>query len=646
MSQGYYTLRLRVISRTHVQGEVLDPQNNLLREPNGNLRYADELRDQIDTFKAAAQGKALFDNQVKAFGETLFEVLFNDGIRHEFYRLYNEIVHGEKRLLRIELDINERTFPALAALPWEFMRVPTGENMGAIWLGTAPSLILSRRRSQGYVPQPIRIDAGEKLRIGFVVTAPEELGEIAFEEELESLEKLATKYPQRFELLPVLKEGTPDKIDRLLENKPHILHFSGHGRLLTEDQNSIGQIALVDDWNEALWVDAEYFSELLNQHRPGIVLLQACESGRLSDSEAFVGVASRVVQQNIPVVVAMQYKVSNITASIFARSFYEEIAKGKPVDQAAQIGRRRIALSPMQNKSRDFATPVLFMRVQDGHLFEWEKSPRAKSTQAPKKTPVAVTPPAKTVSRTTMLEKLRLDTALPETVFAGQIVRFAVAIRQPDSAPLSTAELAEDGGETAIDPMPTTPGSLRFTLQIYLDRYNTFYLDSPDQQEVRVQPGGDSPIVYFQLRPRRSPLMDYHPSIRPPEASLSRFEMYIDLGKNRVFEGTFEARFSDRPPFAAPLKLRSDLFPSDKAESLYLPDPLIARFDMEKFHILCAAVNTHPDDLPANTRPSRIRELISYCLRTDQMRALQEKCQELWPDGHWYLLAAEVAKAG
>jgi hypothetical protein len=643
MSQGYYTLRLRVISRTHVQGEVLDPQNNLLREPNGNLRYADELRDQIDTFKAAAQGKALFDNQVKAFGETLFEALFNDGIRHEFYRLYNETVHGEKQLLRIELDINEGIFPALAALPWEFMRVPTGENMGAIWLGTAPSLILSRRRSQGYVPQPIRIDAGEKLRIGFVVAAPEELGEITFEEEFESLEKLATKYPQRFELLPVLKEGTPDKIDRLLENKPHILHFSGHGRLLTEDQNSIGQIALVDDWNEALWVDAEYFSELLNQHRPGIVLLQACESGRLSDSEAFVGVASRVVQQNIPVVVAMQYKVSNITASIFARSFYEEIAKGKPVDQAAQIGRRRIALSPMQNKSRDFATPVLFMRVQDGHLFEWEKSPRAKLTQAPKKTPVAVTPPAKTVSRTTILEKLRVDTALPDTVFGGQTVVFAVAIRHPDSEKLSVEELKPDGGETAAKP---TPGSLRFTLQMFLNRYNAFYVEGPEQQTVYVQPGGDPPIVYFRLRPRRPILMEAPANFRPAGAHLARLQLQIDLGDKRVFDETFETQFSDQPPYAAPLRLRSNLFPSDKAESLFLTAQLRERLDANSLYELCAAVDTHPENLPGDARPAKARELISYCTRTAKLPILQKKCQELWPDGHWYLLAAEVAKAG
>jgi hypothetical protein len=74
---------------------------------------------------------------------------------------------------------------------------------------------------------------------------------------------------------------------------------------------------------------------------------------------------------NIPVVVAMQYEVSNITASQFAYEFYERLAKGEPVDIAAQNGRRTIALETRHRK-RDFATPVIFMRVRDGYLFNRE----------------------------------------------------------------------------------------------------------------------------------------------------------------------------------------------------------------------------------------------------------------------------------
>jgi hypothetical protein len=170
----------------------------------------------------------------------------------------------------------------------------------------------------------------------------------------------------------VVTGADAEKIDALLARDPHIFHFIGHGRLLEENGKAKGQIALVDDmFGEASWVDADFFSDLLNTHRPGTVFLQACEGGQLSSSQAFVGVASRVVQQNIPVVVAMQYEVSNTTAVRFALKFYQQLAEMYPVDRAAQNGRRAIALNT-QYKGRDFATPVLFMRVADGHLFERE----------------------------------------------------------------------------------------------------------------------------------------------------------------------------------------------------------------------------------------------------------------------------------
>lgn len=65
-------------------------------------------------------------------------------------------------------------------------------------------------------------------------------------------------------------------------------------------------------------------------------------------------------------------EVTNSTASCFANQFYKQLARENPVDIAVQLGRRSIGLGPTQYKKRDFATPVIFMRVQDGHLFQRE----------------------------------------------------------------------------------------------------------------------------------------------------------------------------------------------------------------------------------------------------------------------------------
>ncbi|NES21431.1 MAG: CHAT domain-containing protein [Symploca sp. SIO3E6] len=176
------------------------------------------------------------------------------------------------------------------------------------------------------------------------IAAPTDLDSVVYQKVQEVLEKLAQSQSEQIELLPIVNPATPEAIDAVLEQQPHIFHFIGHGCLNNETGKEIGQIALVDDvFEEALWVDAGFFGGLFNRYRPGIVMLQACEGGMLSASQAFVGVASKIVQQNIPVVVAMQYEVSNITASCFAYRFYERLAQDDPVDLAAQNGRRAIA---------------------------------------------------------------------------------------------------------------------------------------------------------------------------------------------------------------------------------------------------------------------------------------------------------------
>ncbi len=363
----YYTYRIRLNTDNFVRVEKRSPAGAVLGEPSGQFRYDGDLKATIDSLTQKAYANKLKDDEpIKQLGEALFEALFDDVLRNDFVSLYNTAVHQERTLLRLELDINEAAMPDVAALPWEFMRLPLKANLGTLWLGSAPDVIFSRRRQQWFMPRPIQLSANEKLRIALAVAAPADLGTVEYEKVVAGLKKLVEIQPDKFELLPVVTNADADKIDQLLAQNPHIFHFIGHGQLVDGQE---GQIALVDEFfGEADWVDADFFSDLLNTHRPGVVVLQACEGGMLSAAQAFVGVASRIVQQNIPVVVAMQYEVSNTTAVRFAVKFYQNLAEGYPVDWAAQNGRRAIALNT-QYKSRDFATPVLFMRVADGQLF-------------------------------------------------------------------------------------------------------------------------------------------------------------------------------------------------------------------------------------------------------------------------------------
>jgi len=370
MDKTYYTYRIRVANHGRVQVEKWNAQHQLLGEPFGVFRYKDKQEDLNSLVQIALSNELKNSKQARVLGEALFDALFDNTLGQDFVNFHFQVVQQERQLLRVELDIDERGMPEVAALPWEFMCLPARANLGEIWIGTDPNLVFSRSRAQWHPASPIQLEQGEKLRIALAIAAPKDLGTVEYETVQKVLEDLANNQSERVELLPVLNPATPNAIDALLEKQPHIFHFIGHGRLQDDEGEDVGQIALVKKvLNTASWVDAGFFSGLFNRHRPGIVLLQACEGGMLSASQAFVGVASKIVQQNVPVVVAMQYEVYNITASQFAYDFYERLAQDAPVDIAGQNARRTIALET-QYRKRDFATPVIFMRVRDGYLFK------------------------------------------------------------------------------------------------------------------------------------------------------------------------------------------------------------------------------------------------------------------------------------
>lgn len=374
MGRSYYTFRIRITNRHDVRVEVHYPDNRPSDEPSGKFRYQGGTQKRIKELHDLARNGELRSLEVKELGKKLFDAMFDEGLRRHFFELHKEV--GEDALLRLELDVDEHELPDIAALPWEFMRTPSNASDGNVWLGTAPNLIFSRRRARWRAAKPIQLEPDEPLRIAIAVANPKngDLSPVKFDKVLEALNKLAKEQPKRIELLELVNPATTVSIDKVLETKkPHIFHFIGHGRLRDENQRDTGQIALIDAALDGLdkpdWIDAERFGELLNRHQPAVVVLQACEGAALSASEAFAGLASRVVDHNIPVVVAMQYEVSNSTAQQFVLEFYRRLSENDPVDKAAQEGRRQISLVKGY-ETRDFATPVLFMSVQDGYLFK------------------------------------------------------------------------------------------------------------------------------------------------------------------------------------------------------------------------------------------------------------------------------------
>jgi hypothetical protein len=92
---------------------------------------------------------------------------------------------------------------------------------------------------------------------------------------------------------------------------------------------------------------------------PRIVILNACSTDEL---------AASLVEMRVPMVVAMQFRISDQAAIAFSRGFYEYVAAGLPIQKATAWGRLAIKSSLKEEMQVEWATPVVYAnpKVQFG----------------------------------------------------------------------------------------------------------------------------------------------------------------------------------------------------------------------------------------------------------------------------------------
>jgi len=233
-------------------------------------------------------------------------------------------------------------------------------------LATDPRFILSRYIPLDYNRPKLSVDENE-MRFLVVVSQPKMLEAVLGDQVIEAIQSLSDNH--RITVDKLVNPTIDQFLLSLDEVNPHVLHFIGHGQY---DRNkNEGQIAMVKpDGESAGWLNDFEFTEYIDRTKPRLVVLQACEGGAIDFTNNFSGVAPQLVRKNIPAVVAMQYKITNLAAIRFSRTFYEKLAQGEPVDAAVQEGRKQITLKGGgAYNNRDFGTPILFMRSFDGIIF-------------------------------------------------------------------------------------------------------------------------------------------------------------------------------------------------------------------------------------------------------------------------------------
>ncbi len=295
----------------------------------------------------------------KEFGGKLFGAIFSGEMIAQL-RGSMEQASDKERGLRIRLRLTD--VPALADLPWEFL-YDANQNH---FLTTSSETPVVRFLDLPQRIAPLRVAL--PLRVLVMIASPRNLKRLDTEGEWdrlqESLADLLRGGQIRLERLPA---ATLDALRLRARGAPfHVFHFIGHGGFDEAAQDGVLQFE--DETGMSYPVRGELLGMQLHDHRSlRLAVLNACEGARSSRQDPFSGVAQSLLQQRVPAVIAMQFEISDAAAKVFASEFYRAVAEGNPVDAAVCESRKALF---KEEFGQEWATPVLYMRSQEGQLFE------------------------------------------------------------------------------------------------------------------------------------------------------------------------------------------------------------------------------------------------------------------------------------
>ena len=311
--------------------------------------------------------------EMKDFGALLFQEAVNGPVR-EFYQKCQSQADREGAGMRLRLTLDQ----SVEDLPWEFL------CLNDDFMALNPRSPVVRYIEGAAACSLVKVEY--PLRVLVVIAKPSDEVPLDTDAEKESITAALKPLTDQGVVHLSFIEGnnTWGKLmDALLPNRTNILHFIGHGDF--DETNNEGVLIMADEDGKTLRVDSERLRVLVQgRSRLALILLNSCLGTLGGDAQPFSSVAAGLVKSGIPAVIAMQFEISDDAAREISETFYTSLSLNMPVDAALTEARRRIFLS--NRNSLEWATPILFMQVKDGQLFEFKGArPRTASTTQPVK---------------------------------------------------------------------------------------------------------------------------------------------------------------------------------------------------------------------------------------------------------------------
>lgn len=305
--------------------------------------------------------------EMKDFGALLFQEAVSGPVR-DFYQKCQAQADRDRAGMRLRLTLDQ----SVDDLPWEFL------VLNDDFMALNPRSPVVRYIAGAASCSLVKVEF--PLRLLIVIAKPSD--EVPLDTDAEKDSITAALKPLTDEgvvhLTFIEGNNTWKKLmDALLPNRTHILHFIGHGTF--DEKNNEGVLIMADEDGKTELVDSERLRVLVQgRSRLALIVLNSCLGTQGGDAQPFSSVAAGLVKSGIPAVIAMQFEISDEAAREISETFYTSLSLNMPVDAALTEARRSIFLS--NRNSLEWATPILYMQVPNGQLFEFKGSrPRSAS---------------------------------------------------------------------------------------------------------------------------------------------------------------------------------------------------------------------------------------------------------------------------
>ena len=282
----------------------------------------------LDLSQSKEEWKDFFDNP-RVYGEKLFNALFKDAARTEFDALSKQ----SERTIVLVLESSE-----LDGVAWEYAYNKVKEEYVVEDCAFVRALPESERPANG------RLKASyERVPLLFIPANPlvdlsgEPMPALDVDGEWKVITRHILTSAAPFDLCQ-LRPATPEDLQTILANFRNglIVHFSGHGAA-TKD----GAILLFEEKNGAArkYAASEFVRTVKDQAM--IVFLSACQSAVAGKTE-FSNLARELVEAGVPFALGMQFNLPDKFDDIISQQFYNYLARGYTIPEAALQARRAL----------------------------------------------------------------------------------------------------------------------------------------------------------------------------------------------------------------------------------------------------------------------------------------------------------------